>query len=766
MSTYAQLDSRNGGQVRFDGVHMTGRVDGTLLDMTLAQTFHNAGAKHIELVYTFPLPAGAVLLAMHASLGERRLSARVAPRRAASEAYEVALAEGNAAIMLEQTADGSYCLNLGNLAPGETGVLTLRYAQALRFDGDGLRLCIPTVIAPRFGDPVRDGGLAPHQASTPALLAHYPFALSLHIGRQLADSRLASPSHDIVSSTTEGGRTVALRDGAALDRDFVLTLGDLARASCAIAAPDPVTPGQWIVSAGFRPRFNETAARPLRVNILVDCSGSMAGDSIAASRRALLAAVARLDGEDRFSLSRFGNDVEHHTPHLNPASSAAQAQARRWIDALRADMGGTHMADALLATFALDDAAPGDVLMVTDGHLHDVDGVLRSAKKARHRLFIIAIGSAISELHLRRLALASGGAVDFVAPGEAVQPAIARMFARMRSPRLSSLRLAWSHQRQVRWSVLPDCVFSGDTVQCHAAIDGALEDWWDSGEVRLYGREMDGVEHEVGLAIIEHAAADDALIARLAVHARLADTGALDTAQQLQLACAYALITGLTNFVMTVERAAGDKAQAMPDLQQVPQMLAAGWGGAGSVLHDEGLSFKQPVMWRRDVSMESAVLGDSRESFQIPAFLHGADLGEAPRKADGYLSPLALHILLSSTERSLWDKTYEDMDASGIDPAVVLWLKQLFGAGRSDQAVVAGFMECMAALTMGQVLRGLGGRSWRHVIRGREVALLPHTASDELARHIARGLEGTTAGVWALGDAADHVAVEAEITVT
>ena len=39
----------------------------------------------------------------------------------------------------------------------------MRYAQALRLEGDGLRLCIPTVIAPRFGNPQRDAGLDPHQ---------------------------------------------------------------------------------------------------------------------------------------------------------------------------------------------------------------------------------------------------------------------------------------------------------------------------------------------------------------------------------------------------------------------------------------------------------------------------------------------------------------------------------------------------------------------------------------------------------------------------
>jgi hypothetical protein len=42
-------------------------------------------------------------------------------------------------------------------------VVRLRYAQVLQFEQHGLRLVVPTVIAPRYGDPVADAGLKPHQ---------------------------------------------------------------------------------------------------------------------------------------------------------------------------------------------------------------------------------------------------------------------------------------------------------------------------------------------------------------------------------------------------------------------------------------------------------------------------------------------------------------------------------------------------------------------------------------------------------------------------
>ena len=51
--------------------------------------------------------------------------------------------------------------------------------------------------------------------------------------------------------------------------------------------------------------------RTVVLKVLVGCSGSMAGSSIEAARRALDAILTQMSGGDRFSLSRFGSTVEH-----------------------------------------------------------------------------------------------------------------------------------------------------------------------------------------------------------------------------------------------------------------------------------------------------------------------------------------------------------------------------------------------------------------------------------------------------------------------
>jgi Ca-activated chloride channel family protein len=775
-NNHARLESRNGGQAVFDGVWVEGKVAGMLLDVSSVQTFRNPGTRHIELVYTFPLPADAVLLSMGVRLGERQLTGKVVEKQEASGRYEDMLAEGDTAIMLERANDGSYCLNFGNLGPGETGEITLRYAQALRFEGDALRVCIPTVIAPRYGDRERDAGRAPPHAPAHDLFVLYPFALALQLGPAFAGATVASPSHKVATRATDTGVSVVLSGDAALDRDFVLTLAGLAGASSAIAAPDPVAPGQAAVLAGFRPRFADTAARPIRVKILVDCSGSMAGDSIAASRKALQAVVAGFGEGDRFSMSRFGDSVEHRNHHLWKTTEVTRLSAARWIGDLAANLGGTEMEAALASTFALDGAAPSDVLLVTDGHIHAIDSVIEAARGAGHRLFIVAIGSAASEGHVRRLAHATGGAVDFVAPGEGVEPAIRRMFARLRSPRLGELRLAWTSGRSARWASLPDAVFSGDTVHVYALVEGEAA----GDELRLYGCDGEGAELEIGVAAVT-AAPDDGALARMAIHARLHDGVPLGAAQRTRFACDYGLVTAHTNFLLTVERAAGDKAQAMPELQRVAQMLPAGWGGAGSVVNDR--IPKQVAVWRRESVSDQvrAMQANGVENYNIPAFLReaGDDLrysmpGRRRKKplgqrmaewwkgaqdsgrdrTSGCLAPLALNEMLASTPHALWDTTYGDLLASGIDRAVVDWLRATFGKAWSEHVVVASFMACMAQPEMRRALVGKTVQSWRTAVkraswkRRPPAPALPPGADGQLVGRMAAALAGISALAW------------------
>lgn len=216
MHSMSEQEFRSKSPVLLTSVKIDGVLRGLLLDVVLEQRFSNATGRNVEAVYTFPLPAGAVLLDVSVLLGEKKLTADIALKASAEQAYEQAIEEGDAAIMIEANADGSYTLNLGNLAANEECVISLHYARKLAFEHGGVRLQIPTVIAARFGNALVDAGLQAHQVTRHEMSATYPLTLTLRIPEDLS-SALSSPSHEIAIVRGAEDTVVSPAQGASMD---------------------------------------------------------------------------------------------------------------------------------------------------------------------------------------------------------------------------------------------------------------------------------------------------------------------------------------------------------------------------------------------------------------------------------------------------------------------------------------------------------------------------------------------------------------------
>jgi Ca-activated chloride channel family protein len=622
----ATLRNSQGDPLILKDVAITGELRGAMFEAHVRQTFSNPTKTHAEVVYSFPLPWGATLLGVEVQLGQVKLNGTVVAKAEAEEQYEETLSKGDAAIMLERGNDGNYVLHLGNLAPGEQCLIDMHYGQLLQFEQGGLRLAIPTVIAPRYGDAVRDGGLAPYQVPETDLLAEYGFSLTLNLHGDLVNARIASPSHPIsvVRSQSLGSRegpkllgvdepqddtnnetsdepqanatdiiTIALSQHSYLDRDFILVLDQLAQCSVATLAPDYIDAKTYVATASFSPSIPNAKAQNTAVKILVDCSGSMSGGSILAARRALMAIVKKFNNGDKFSLSKFGSSVEHRSLSLWTASEQSRLGAEKWIGELEANMGGTEMLDAITSTFALAHSSPCDVLLITDGQIHGVDLMIKKARDSKHRVFSVGIGSSPSENLLRRLAVETNGACDFVAAGEAVEPAIVRMFNRLRSPAVTKVSVQWPEGFTPKLLTKVDSTaFDGDTLHASA--------WFSTkptGRITLLGQLVgqDTVQ-ELGSVEINQTPATSTALSRLAAAGQMQHLTSATKATKLALD--YQLVTEHTNFLMLHERSAEDKALNMPELHKVKQMLPAGWGGTGV---DHQIQYSMPSKMMKSV---------------------------------------------------------------------------------------------------------------------------------------------------------------------
>ena len=257
-----------------------------------------------------------------------------------------------------------------------------------------------------------------------------------------------------------------------LDRDFVVTVDGLQARPLASVAPDG---DGWVALASFLPPSPAEPAPEagLRVKLLVDCSGSMAGDSIAQARRAVARLLEKLGERDQVDLSRFGSTVQHFHS-MARATREHLARCRRWARALQADLGGTELLAALTEVFERgqpgDGAGDGaDVFLITDGEVHEADEIVTLARQHRQRVFVVGVGSAPNESLLQRLAAQTGGSAELVTPNESIEDALMRLFARLRQPRVTSLAVDWPAQPD--WSVpLPGALWAGEDRARHRTL--------------------------------------------------------------------------------------------------------------------------------------------------------------------------------------------------------------------------------------------------------------------------------------------------------
>ena len=626
---HTTLTSHGTAKPVLQSVNAQGTLDGLLLSMALQQSFRNDSNDNMEVVYTFPLAWGAVLLGLEATVGGKRMVGQVMARKNARDRYEDAVEKGDAPVMVEATASGVLSASLGSLKPGEEASIELKYAQLLNFEQGRVRVVVPTTIAPRYGDAVRQGSLSPDQAATPGLLSEHRFSLAITLCGSMAHACISCPTHSIAQQRHRDRVTVTLDRRNWLDRDFVLLLEELDGRSFAVAgADDRSGSGHTAVIASYCTELNPRAPIPLRLKILVDCSGSMAGDSIQQARDGLRPLAFQLTAQDQVSLSRFGD----RTQRVLNAGPASDQHIRSLIDAIdetAANMGGTALAAALEDTFALRmGPAPFDeeaaVLLVTDGEVWDAQTIVDEARRSSHRIYALGVGSAPAESLLREMAEATGGACEFATPGEDMARAIQRLLAKVRlavpvhAHLQSSIPPLWC-------SPLPRRLVSGETVHVFMRFSVSSA----NSPVLHCGQLGPAVHSELSLT-------DGNLVSRLVAARQISLT--TDPNEVREIAERYQLVTAETNLLLVIERAEADKTDGIPSLHKVSPMLAAGWGGSGSVdqvpniirsrqrpAPAHSVNLPSPSVWRTNRICPVSALDDSStddlDNIEIPAFL-------------------------------------------------------------------------------------------------------------------------------------------------
>ena len=302
-------------------------------------------------------------------------------------------------------------------------------------DDRKLSLTLPTTLTPRYANAARPAPEITAAHILPKELIRGPrLNLKAVIGPDLDTNKISSPSHQL--AVIDG--TISLND-VTMDRDVVLEWpfpAAVMKGGIADAVVVATHKGVSYTQVLMAPPAPATRADDLRLSrelfLVIDTSGSMAGDAIDAAREAALNALDGLQPGDRFEVIEFDDRTRSLFGSPAEADDRNLRIARRFIQRLEAD-GGTEMAPALARALIHegDDTAATtvrQVVFLTDGSITDERALLQQISRdiGTKRLFTVGIGQAPNAWFLHKAASIGGGTALTLRDVDAVENRVTR----------------------------------------------------------------------------------------------------------------------------------------------------------------------------------------------------------------------------------------------------------------------------------------------------------------------------------------------------
>ena len=231
---------------------------------------------------------------------------------------------------------------------------------------------------------------------------------------------------------------------------------------------------------------DEATATPRELVFVLDTSGSMSGQPLAASKRFMDAALLGLRPDDYFRIIPFSHSARHFAKDAAPATERNIRAGRKFVSKLTAD-GGTEIDNAIRTAFATQspEHTMRIVVFLSDGYIGGEAQVLRSIREqiGQSRIYAFGIGNSVNRYLLDAMAEEGRGYARYVGLDEDANDVAEQMAANLKTPLLTDIKIDWGtlDVTDVTPARLPD-LFAGNSLRVYARYKGA-----NQGQIKLTG---------------------------------------------------------------------------------------------------------------------------------------------------------------------------------------------------------------------------------------------------------------------------------------
>lgn len=447
-------------------VKINGKVIGKFGTFEIEQTFKNNTKNVLEVGYTFPIVETATVIGFEINVGNKILKGKCKEKGEAKKEYQRNIVQGNSAYMMEQASDNIFKISIGKIGKGEEVKLKIYYIDKFEITDNTIKILIPTLVTPRYKSNITNKLIFGK--------VDYTVDFNINVSKALNRKSINCVSHKINLIDEEKTERVEVLNYD-LSSDFKLYI-ELKNELSSNAIISKTRDDKEMIYLSFMPEILDTYEDSEKEYMfIIDISGSMYGNKMEETKKAVIECLKQLDIGDKFNIipfeSRFSamniNSIEYNEENLQ--------KAIEYVNNLQT-MGGTEILNPI--KFALYQKETDKIILLfTDGQVGNEQEIIQYVDEniKTSRIFPFGIDTNVNSSFIKQLAKVGNGKAELIQPNEKIDDKIIRTFARIQTPLLENLEIDYGKNKVIDEIKEEKCLFNYEFFNVFTKLEN-LED--------------------------------------------------------------------------------------------------------------------------------------------------------------------------------------------------------------------------------------------------------------------------------------------------
>ena len=456
-------------------VKINGNVIGKFGTFEIEQIFKNNTKNVLEVGYTFPIVETATVIGFEINVGNKILKGKCKEKGEAKKEYQRNIVQGNSAYMMEQASDNIFKISIGKIGKGEEVKLKIYYIDKFEITDNTIKILIPTLVTPRYKSNITNKLIFRK--------VDYTVDFNINVSKALNRKSINCVSHKINLIDEEKTERVEVLNYD-LSSDFKLYI-ELKNELSSNAIISKTRDDKEMIYLSFMPEILDTYEDSEKEYMfIIDISGSMYGNKMEETKKAVIECLKQLDIGDKFNIipfeSRFSamniNSIEYNEENLQ--------KAIEYVNNLQT-MGGTEILNPI--KFALYQKETDKIILLfTDGQVGNEQEIIQYVDEniKTSRIFPFGIDTNVNSSFIKQLAKVGNGKAELIQPNEKIDDKIIRTFARIQTPLLENLEIDYGKNKVIDEIKEEKCLFNYEFFNVFTKLENFEDDIILKGKIQ------------------------------------------------------------------------------------------------------------------------------------------------------------------------------------------------------------------------------------------------------------------------------------------